>query len=44
MKQKLNHEQSLDIPDSRPGIVLAGGGGDHCLGGVLPGHDEEEER
>ena len=38
------NEQGLDLPDSRPGAVLAGGGGGHCLGPLLPGLEEQEER
>ena len=34
----------MDLPDSRPGAVLAGGGGGHCLGPLLPGLEEQEER
>ena len=34
----------MDLPDSRLGAVLAGGGGGHCLGPLLPGLEEQEER
>ena len=34
----------LDLPDSRPGVVLAGGGGGHCLGRLQLGLEEQEER
>ena len=33
----------MDLPDSRPGAVLAGGGGGHCLGPLLPGLEEQEK-
>ena len=38
------NEPGLDLPDSRLGAVLAGRGGGHCLGPLLPGLEEQEER
>ena len=33
----------MDLPDGRPGAVLAGRGGGHCLDPLLPRQEEQEE-